>query len=157
MANMRDLTGRVALVTGGDRGIGRAAALALAEAGADIAVNYHTRESEAADVCSQVESHGRRCVTVRADVAVADDVARMVKTVEETLDAVTILINNAGIARRRDLKEITEADWDETVGVNLKSVFLVTQAVLPAMRVAKCGGHTKDEKHRVRPVAFDRL
>jgi len=139
MANTRDLTGLVALVTGGDRGIGRAVALALAEAGADIAVNYRNRESEAEHVCSQVESYGRRCFSVRANVAVADDVARMIKTIEGTLGAVTILINNAGIARPRGLKEITEADWDETIDVNLKSVFLVTQAVLPAMRVAKWG------------------
>ena len=139
MANIRDLTGQVALVTGGDRGIGRAVALALAEAGADVAVNYHNRESEAEGVCSQVESYGRRCVIVRADVAVADDVARMVKTIEGALGAVTILINNAGIAHPRGLKEITEADWDETIDVNLKSVFLVTQAVLPAMRAAKWG------------------
>ncbi len=139
MANTRDLTGLVALVTGGDRGIGRAVTLALAEAGVDVAVNYRSREGEAIEVCSQVESYGRRCIAVRADVSVADDVARMVKTVEETLGAVTILINNAGIARSRDLKEITEADWDETIDVNLKSVFLVTQAVLPAMRVAKWG------------------
>ena len=139
MANTRDLTGLVALVTGGDRGIGRAAALKLAEAGADIAVNYRNRESEAEQVRSQVESYGRRCATVQADVAIAGDVARMVETIEEALGAVTILINNAGIARPRGLKEITEADWDETIDVNLKSVFLVTQAVLPAMRVAKWG------------------
>jgi 3-oxoacyl-[acyl-carrier protein] reductase len=139
MANTRDLNGLVALVTGGDRGIGRAVSLALAEAGADIAVNYHNREREAEGVCSQVESYGRRCVIARADVAVADDVTRMVKTIEEALGAVTILVNNAGIARPRDLKEITETDWDETIDVNLKSVFLVTQAVLPTMRAAKWG------------------
>ena len=137
--NTHDLTGRVALVTGGGRGIGRAVALALAEAGADIAVNYHSRESEAGQVKSQVESYGCRCITVRADVSVAADVSRMVQRVEEELGAVSILVNNAGIARAQSLEEITEKDWDEIIDVNLKSVFLVTQAVLPKMRAAKWG------------------
>jgi 3-oxoacyl-[acyl-carrier protein] reductase len=139
MANPRDLTGKVALITGGSRGIGRAVALALAAAGADIAVNYHNREREAERVCSQVESYGRRCVTVRANVAVAAEVARMVEAVEGALGAVTILVNNAGIARPQAVEEITEADWDEIIDVNLKSVFLVTQAVLPNMRATRWG------------------
>jgi 3-oxoacyl-[acyl-carrier protein] reductase len=139
MTNPHDLTGKVALVTGGNRGIGRAVTLALAEAGADIAVNYHNRGSEAEQVRSQVERHGRRCATVRANVAVAADVVRMVEAVEGTLGAVSILVNNAGIARPQAVNEITEADWDEIIDVNLKSVFLVTQAVLPKMRAAKWG------------------
>jgi 3-oxoacyl-[acyl-carrier protein] reductase len=139
MTNPHDLTGKVALVTGGNRGIGRAVAFALAEAGADIAINYHNREREAEQVRSQVESYGRRCVTVPANVAVAADVARMVEAVEGRLGAVSILVNNAGIARPQAVEEITEADWDEIVDVNLKSVFLVTQAVLPNMRAAKWG------------------
>jgi 3-oxoacyl-[acyl-carrier protein] reductase len=139
LTNTRDLTGRVALVTGGSRGIGRAVSLALAEAGAEIAVNYHSREREAEEVLSRVQSYGRRCLTVRADVAVAADVSRMVKSVEEELGAVTILVNNAGIARSRRLEEITEEDWDTTMNVNLKSVFLVTQAVLPNMRAGRWG------------------
>lgn len=139
MTNTRDLTGKIALVTGASRGIGRAVVLALAETGADIAVNYHNRENEAEQVRSQVESYGRRCVIVRANVSVAADVTRMVATVEGALGAVTILVNNAGIARPQALEEITEADWDEIIDVNLKSVFLVTQAVLPRMRAAKWG------------------
>ncbi|MCL5738312.1 MAG: 3-oxoacyl-ACP reductase FabG [Bacteroidetes bacterium] len=139
MTNTRNLTDKVALVTGGNRGIGRAVVRALAEAGADIALNYHSRESEADQVRSLVESYGRRCVTVRADVSVAADVSRMVKSVEGMLGAVTILVNNAGIARPQPLEEITEEDWDEIIDVNLKSVFLVTQAVLPDMRAARWG------------------
>jgi 3-oxoacyl-[acyl-carrier protein] reductase len=139
MTNRRDLTGKVALVTGGSRGIGRAAAIALAEAGADVAMNYRMREREAEEVCSELKHIGRRCLAVRADVAVAADVGRMVKTVEGGLGPVAILVNNAGIARPRTVETITEADWDEAITVNLKSVFLVTQAVLPGMRMGKWG------------------
>jgi 3-oxoacyl-[acyl-carrier protein] reductase len=139
MASPGDLTGKVALVTGGSRGIGGAVALALAEAGADIAVNYHNREREAEQVRSRVESYGRRCLTVQANVAAAADVARMVEAVEGALGAVAILVNNAGIARPQAVEEITEADWEEIIAVNLKSVFLVTQAVLRNMRAAKWG------------------
>ena len=138
-ADTHDLAGRVALVTGASRGIGRAIALALAEAGADVAVNCRSREREAADVASEVERLGRRSVVVRADVAVAADVARMVAAVEQRLGAVAILVNNAGIARPQAMDSITEADWDETIDVNLKSAFLVTQAVLPKMRAQGWG------------------
>jgi 3-oxoacyl-[acyl-carrier protein] reductase len=139
MTKTQDLTGRVALVTGGSRGIGRAVSLALAGAGADIAVNYQSREREAEEVRYRVEGYGRRCITVRADVSVATDVCRMAKSVEKALGAVAILVNNAGVARPRRLEEITEEDWDTTMNVNLKSVFLVTQAVLPKMRVGRWG------------------
>lgn len=139
MTNTRHLTGRVALVTGGSRGIGRAVALALAEAGADIVVNYHSRESEAKQVSSQVENCGRRCMMVHADASVAGDVSRMAKSIEGELGAVTVLVNNAGIAHPQSLEEITEEDWDKIMDVNLKSVFLVTQAVLPGMRAVGWG------------------
>jgi 3-oxoacyl-[acyl-carrier protein] reductase len=139
MTNTNDLSGRVALVTGGSRGIGRAIALALAEAGADVAVNCKTRDREAAEVASEVERRGRRSLVVRADVALAGDVGRMARAVEDRLGAVTILVNNAGIARPLAVDGITEADWDETIDVNLKSVFLVTQAVLPGMRARRWG------------------
>ncbi len=139
MTNTNDLAGRVALVTGASRGIGRAIALALAGAGADVAVNYRSREREAAEAASEVGRRGRRCVVVRADVAVAGDVARMVGEVEEGLGAVAILVNNAGIARPLAMDRITEADWDETIDVNLKSAFLVTRAVLPGMRAQGWG------------------
>lgn len=139
MTVTRDLTGKVALITGGNRGIGRAVSLALAKAGVDVAVNFHSRETEAKQVRARVESYHRRCVTVRADVSVAADVSRMIESIEEELGAVTILVNNAGIARTQHPAEITESDWDELIDVNLKSVFLVTQAVLPSMRAARWG------------------
>ncbi len=139
MTNTYDLTGRVALITGGNRGIGRAVGLSLSEAGVDIAINYHNRESEAEQARSLVEKEGRRCVTVRADVSVATDVSRMVNAVERELGAITILVNNAGIARPQIREEITEEDWNQVMDINLKSVFLVTQAVLPSMRSRKWG------------------
>jgi 3-oxoacyl-[acyl-carrier protein] reductase len=139
MTDTHDLTGKVALVTGASRGIGRAVALALAEAGANVAVNYRHREKDAEQVRSGVEKFGRRSITVQADVSKAGDVIRMVEAVESALGAVLILVNNAGTARAKAWQEITEADWDETMDVNLKSVFLVTQAVLPGMLAAKWG------------------
>jgi 3-oxoacyl-[acyl-carrier protein] reductase len=139
MTNTNDLSTRVALVTGASRGIGRGIALALAAAGADVAVNCRAREREAAEVASEVKRRGRRSVVVPADVAVAGDVARMVRAVEDGLGAVTILVNNAGIARPLAVDRITEADWEETIDVNLKSAFLVTQAVLPGMRAQGWG------------------
>ncbi len=136
---MESLEGKVALVTGGSRGIGRAVALALADAGADVAVDYRAREAQAEEVRARVEASGRRCVAVRADVSSPAEVALMVGIVQRALGPVAILVNNAGVARPRAVEEITERDWDEAIDVNLKSVFLVTQAVLPGMRAGKWG------------------
>ena len=134
-----NLKGKVALVTGGSRGIGRATALALAAAGIHVAVNYRSREKEARETCAEIEKGGRRAVAVRADVSVLADVGRLVATVEDELGPVAILVNNAGITRPQPIVEITESDWDEMIAINLKSVFLVTQAVLPKMRAAGWG------------------
>jgi len=132
-------TGKVALVTGGGRGIGRATALALAEAGFDVAVNYVSRREEAEAVRALAEGFGRRAMAVQADVSAGPEVVRMVAAVERGLGPVAVLVNNAGIAHTQRAEEITEADWDRTLDVNLKSVFLVTQAVLPGMRAAGWG------------------
>ena len=134
-----ELTGRIALVTGSSRGIGRAAAVALAKAGADVAVNFIHREAEAQAVCAEVEAAGRRALAVKADVSKAVEVARLIETVEKWLGSIDILVNNAGISRPQPLSEITEQDWDDVLNVNLKSMFLVTQAVLPGMRQRKWG------------------
>lgn len=136
---MNELAGRIALVTGGSRGIGRAAALALAKAGADLAVNFQHRDAEAQAVCGEIEGIGRRALAVKADVSKAAEVARLVETVEKGLGGIGILVNNAGITRPQPLAEITEQDWDDIMAVNLKSMFLVTQAVLPGMRQRKWG------------------
>lgn len=134
-----ELTGKIALVTGGSRGIGRATALALAKAAADVAVNYQLREAGAQAVCQEIGGLGRRALAVKADVSLASEVARMVETVIKELGAIDILVNNAGISRPQPLSEITEQDWDEVLTINLKSMFLVTQAVLPGMRQRKWG------------------
>lgn len=134
-----DLTDRVALVTGASRGIGRAIALALADAGAHVAVNYLTGADEAHDVCVRIEKLGRRALPVRADVSSSEDVTRLAKNVEDEFGAISILVNNAGITRPQALEDIRERDWDEVVTINLKSCFLVTQAVLPSMRTLPWG------------------
>jgi len=136
---LTDLTGKVALVTGASRGIGRAAALALAEAGVDVAVNYRVREGQAREVCDQIRSLGRRALAVGADVSRAAAVNRLADAVEQELGPVDILVNNAGQLWQKPLEEITEADFDAMIAVNLKSAFLVTQPVLPGMRARRWG------------------
>jgi 3-oxoacyl-[acyl-carrier protein] reductase len=133
------LSGKVALVTGASRGIGRAIALALGEAGVDVAVNYLARESAAQETCERLRALRRRALAIQADVSRAAEVARLLRTVEEQLGPVEILVNNAGITRPQPLPEITETDWDELLDTNLKSVFLVTQQVLPGMRARRWG------------------
>jgi 3-oxoacyl-[acyl-carrier protein] reductase len=130
----KELTGKIALVSGASRGIGRAIAVGLAKAGADVAVNFCYRHAEAKEVCLQIEGCGRRAVAVRADVAKASQVSRLVNTVENRLGGIGILVNNAGISRPQPLTDVTERDWDEVLTLNLKSMFLVTQAVLGGMR-----------------------
>src|SRR5260221_730272 len=136
---MDDLAGRVALVTGGSRGIGRPTPLALAEAGADVAVNSRTRAAEAQQVCDAIAKLGRRTVKVAADVSAAAEVERLVSAVEAALGPVGIVVNNAGVSQPVTLETLSEEIWDATIAANLKSVFLVTQAVLPAMRRQRWG------------------
>ena len=136
---MDRLVGKTALVTGASRGIGSAIAIALAKEGADVAVNYRTREDKAREVRKQIESLGCRSIAVKADVSIASEVYGLIETITRDLGTVTILVNNAGIARIQPVEKITESDWDELISSNLKSVFLVTQAVLPAMRASGLG------------------
>ena len=136
---MDDLAGKVALVTGASRGIGAASAVALAKAGCDVAVNYRARGDEAEAVCEQVQAAGRRAFAVCADVSRTKEAQKMAALIVSELGPVSILVNNAGIARVQKVEDITEEDWDEIVDVNLKSTFMVTQAVLPGMREQKWG------------------
>lgn len=136
---MSDLKNRVALVTGGSRGIGRAITLALANAGVSVAVNYRERGEEATSVVDTVHHSGGRALAIAADVANAGAVRSMVHAVEERLGPIDILVNNAGVAARHGLDDITEEDFDRAIAVNLKSAFVCTQSVLPGMRTRRWG------------------
>jgi 3-oxoacyl-[acyl-carrier protein] reductase len=133
------LEGKCALVTGGSRGIGRSIAIGLAQAGANVAVNYRKRREAAEEVCAEIRKLGRAAIAVQADVGVTADLERLVETAERELGEVEILVNNAGITQVKKFDALTEADWDEIVRVNLKSAFLLTQRVLPAMRKRRWG------------------
>jgi 3-oxoacyl-[acyl-carrier protein] reductase len=133
------LKGHTALVTGASRGIGAAIALALARAGASVAVNYRERAADAETVVAKIAASGGHAIAIAADVSQSADVAAMVGRVTEALGPIDILINNAGMAIVRGVDDLTEAEFDLTISVNLKSAFLCTQAVLPAMRARQWG------------------
>jgi 3-oxoacyl-[acyl-carrier protein] reductase len=136
---MASLKGRVALVTGGSRGIGRAIAISLAEAGAAVAVNYREQEAEARNVVEAIRRAGGRAMAVGADVSKGMAVSQMMSALEKELGPVDVLVNNAGIGIVRGLEDLTEEDFDRTIAVNLKSAFLCTQAVVPGMRARQWG------------------
>jgi 3-oxoacyl-[acyl-carrier protein] reductase len=133
------LDGRIALVTGGSRGIGRAVAHALAAAGCDVAVNYVGRKADAEATAEGVRVAGHRAFAVQADVSKSADVDRLAASVEDELGPIDILVNNAGRLVVEGLEQMTEASWNEMLAVNLTSVFLATQRVLPGMRARKWG------------------
>src|ERR1700730_2642011 len=134
-----NLNGKVALVTGASRGIGAAIAVALAEAGAAIAVNYRERADAADALVADLNKAGNRAISIAADVSQSSHVTKMVERVTSALGPVDILVNNAGIAIVRSVDDLTEEDFDRTITVNLKSTFLCTQAVLAPMRARKGG------------------
>jgi 3-oxoacyl-[acyl-carrier protein] reductase len=139
MTGMPDLKGRIALVTGGSRGIGAAIALALAETGAAVAVNYRERAADAEAVVAGIKNRGGRAIATAADVSQSAAVAKMVEHIASALGPIDILVNNAGIAIVRSIDDLTESDFNATIAVNLKSAFLCTKAVLPSMRAKKWG------------------
>ena len=128
------LEGRVALVTGGSRSIGRAIALAFAREGAAVAVNYVSHAEEAQSAVREIEALGRRAIAVRADTSQRPQVHAMVEEVTARLGPIDILVNNAGVQKRAYFLELAEADWDWMLGVNLKGNFLVGQAVAAKMK-----------------------
>ncbi len=136
---MESLAGKVALVTGSSRGIGRSIALGLATAGADVAVHYVRRAEEAREVEAKIREMGRRSFSIQADVSSADEIARLVRSVEGQLGAIDILVNNAAIGEQKPIEAITERDWDKVIDTNLKSCFLMTQAVVVGMRARQWG------------------
>ena len=124
------LDGKVAVVTGGSRGLGLAMALGLAEAGADIAL---VDILDMAEGKAQVEKRGRRCITIPADLSKKECVDGIVNTTVETLGGLDILVNNAGIIRRAPLLEFTEKDWDEVMNINIRTLFFLSQAACRVM------------------------
>jgi len=133
------LRGHTALVTGGSRGIGAAIVRALAEAVAAVAINYRERADAANALAKHLSGAGGKAMAIGADVSEAGAVAQMVERATAELGSIDILVNNAGIAIVRGIDDLAEADFDRTITVNLKSVFLCTQAVLPMMRAKKWG------------------
>ena len=128
------LTSRTTLVTGASRGIGKAIAIALAEAGANVAVNYRERKTEAEETVKIIKALGRKAAAFQADVSNAKAVTDLIQRIEAVLGPIDILVNNAGVALRRSLDELTEEDFDRTIATNLKSAFLCTHAVFAGMR-----------------------
>jgi len=128
--NPFDLSGRVAVVTGANTGIGQGIAVALAQAGADVALVGRTAASETAD---KVRGLGRRAEIVSADLSTIEPVDRVVDETVDKLGRIDILVNNAGIIRRADAVAFTEEDWDAVVDTNLKSVFFLCQAAAKRM------------------------
>jgi 3-oxoacyl-[acyl-carrier protein] reductase len=135
----KPLEGRVALITGASRGIGHAAALALSEVGAKVAVNYYASEEAALDLVKQITGCGGIAIAAKADVSQAAEVSRLVETVSRELGHVDVLVNNAGINPSKPLDQLTEDDWNQVIAINLSSAFLVSQAVLPGMREQRWG------------------
>jgi NAD(P)-dependent dehydrogenase (short-subunit alcohol dehydrogenase family) len=128
MTKRFDLSDRVAIVTGGSRGIGRALALGLAENGAAIVVNYQVTASRADAVVGEIEAMGGRALAVQADVSSEADAARLVEETVAAFGKVDILVNNAGIIRPGPIDDFTLADWRSTMAVNLDGVFLMCRA-----------------------------
>ncbi len=145
------LEGKVAVITGASRGIGRAIALEFAREGADMVVNYRTRAEEAEKVVEEIRRMGRRAVAVRADVSNPDQVEEMASTAFEEFGKVDVLVNNAGIIAKAPLEELTPDEWDRVISVNLNGVFytmrsfgtrMIRQGGGSIVNIASVAGHT---------------
>jgi 3-oxoacyl-[acyl-carrier protein] reductase len=132
-----DLSGKVAIVTGSSRGIGKAIALKLADAGASVVVTGHIEDAE--PVAKEIRAKGRQSLAVRASVTSAADIEKLVEATLSTFGRVDILVNNAGITRDQLVLKMSEDDWDAVLDTNLKSVFLCTRAVLRPMLKQRWG------------------
>ena len=136
---MIDLTGKVALVTGGSRGIGRAIAEKLASLGARVVINYRQNEAAAKEVVDGIRAAGGEAVAVQGDVRNAEDARRMVKTTLDTFGRLDILVNNAGTTRDNLLALMKEEDWDLVLETNLKGTYQVTKAAIRSMMKQRSG------------------
>ncbi|RFB37967.1 3-oxoacyl-[acyl-carrier-protein] reductase [Brevibacillus sp. VP] len=133
------LEGKVALITGASRGIGRAIALKYAEAGANIIVNYSGNEAKAQETVTDIEKLGREAIMIRANVGNTEEAENMVKEALERFGKIDILVNNAGITRDNLLMRMKESEWDEVINVNLKGVFNMTKALTRPMMKQRGG------------------
>jgi NAD(P)-dependent dehydrogenase (short-subunit alcohol dehydrogenase family) len=133
-----EIEGRVALVTGGAQRVGRAFAIGLAGAGADVLVNYHSSARQALETVTAIEALGRRAVAVQADVASSDGVRTLIDAAQRDFGRLDILVNSASLFERMPVPEISEADWDRVLGVNLRGPFFLSQAAAPLL--ARDGG-----------------
>jgi 3-oxoacyl-[acyl-carrier protein] reductase len=136
---MTDIRGAVALVTGASRGIGKGIALAFGRAGMRVAVNYQSRAGDAEAVVAAIKQSGGDAIALRADVAQASEVERLMREVESAFGHINVLVNNAGILGVLHYDQVDEAEWERVMRVNLTSAFLVTKAVLPGMLKAGWG------------------
>jgi len=137
---MIDLTNKTALITGGSRGIGAATAILFARAGADVAITYVSDEASAQKVVDDIRKLGRRCLALKGDVSMAEDVNRIVDETVRFFSKIDVLVNNAGIWTYGEITSMTEEVWDRTIDINLKGMFLMCKAVVPLMK-KQCGGN----------------
>jgi NAD(P)-dependent dehydrogenase (short-subunit alcohol dehydrogenase family) len=155
---MSSLEAKLALVTGAGRGIGRAIALDLARAGADVVVNYGRSRQQAEEVARQIESMGRRAAALQADVSQKADIDRMFDTVEADFGHISILVNNAGIEPRADVCDFDEATYDAVMATNLKGAFFCAQRALRKMRQSGWGRVINvSSLHELTPTGFSAL
>ena len=136
---MKRLESRIALVTGGNTGIGRAVALAYADEGADVAVCWIDREAEAKTLVAAIAERGRRALAVRADVTQEADVVALVERVERELGPLDVLVNNAGVQRPQGITEMSVADWDRMMNVHLRGAFLCSREAAKRMMPRRRG------------------
>jgi 3-oxoacyl-[acyl-carrier protein] reductase len=134
-----NLEGKVALVTGASRGIGREIALELAREGCNVAVNYSGSEAKANEVVDEIKGLGREAIAVQCNVSDSDAVQAMVKETIGQFGSVDILVNNAGITKDNLLMRMKETEWDDVININLKGVFLCTKAVTRQMMKQRSG------------------
>lgn len=139
MYQKMQLEGRAALVTGGTRGIGRAIVVALAKAGADVALTYNSNEALAQEVVAEVQALGRRAKAIKVDVSIVDEAASAIEETTKEFGKLDILVNNAGVTKDTLLMRMSESDWDLVIDTNLKGVFNTTKAAIRPMMSQKRG------------------